>query len=158
MDIALLLLIFGTVTLAVTIYCAAKALYQRGFEVGREATLSADELRIIHWLANIGFHRLLSLGESGSGGFHKRPQAETAHHALDRLASYLPEDAVKDRDMSFDRMSAISMCWRDETGQPAHDLADDEVWNELEKGLGLHSNSNLSPGEAAQITSGKAAA
>ena len=158
MDIALLLLIFGTVTLAVTIYCAAKALYQRGFEVGREATLSADELRIIHWLANIGFHRLLSLGESGSGGFHKRPQAEIAHHALDRLASYLPEDAVKDRDMSFDRVNAISMCWRDETGQPEHDLANDEVWNELEKGLGLHSNSNLSPGEAAQITSGKAAA
>src|SRR5215471_7259404 len=148
MDIALLLLIFGTVTLAVTIYCAD----QRGFEVGREATLSADELRIIHWLANIGFHRLLSLGESGSGGFHKRPQAETAHHALDRLSSYLPKDAVKDRAMSFDRMNAISMCWPDGSPQP-EDLPDGEIWYELEKGLGLHSNSSV--GGASQITSGK---
>jgi hypothetical protein len=111
-------LVFGAALSAIVVVLGAKEFYRLGFEAGRRATAVAqpfDDRRIIHWMANNGFQRLLSIGaQMETGGFQEKAEAEAAHHALDRLESYLPKAEV--RDASFNRMNKLRMRWPDTIG------------------------------------------
>ena len=121
-------LVFGAAVSAIVVVLGAREFYLLGFEAGRraaEVTLSLDDLRTIHWLANNGFQRLLLFGaKSETGGFRERADAEAAHYALDRLESHLPKAEGSDR--SINRMGKLRMRWPDGPRTPPQDL----VWNE----------------------------
>jgi hypothetical protein len=121
-------LIYGLLILALggAIGAGLQAIYQRGLSAGEKQgekgsiKLEKDHLITLHWLATNGFHRLLLLGERGSGGFQTRERAEEAHWTLDRLENHLPKDAVVDA--SFNRMGDIAMHWPDGPLSPARRL------------------------------------